>query len=249
MAGIPIIDSGISWAYMSLGTWACMGIENREVLISDEIYDSSFSNEAGVEDTNLFVKNVNALWVIQQCRDKWNKDIEISWDEIVILSKEAAPFISFFDLEQPQFGSPQPDMPGTIAEYCQNTGQKRPESIGEVARCVYESLALKFRYYFELLEKFSGQKFEILHLVGGGTQNKLLCQWVSDATNKKVIAGPTETTAVGNLLMQLKADGEIKDIQEGRQLSFASSEVFEYSPSDKAKWDDAFDRYISLISG
>jgi sugar (pentulose or hexulose) kinase len=249
VAGIPIVDHSVSWAFMSLGTWACLGLENTEVLVNDEIYDFSFSNEAGVEGTNLFVKNANAMWIIQQCRHKWNKDKEISWDEIVNLSKEAAPFASFIEIEQPQFGAVQSDMPGVIAEYCQGTGQKKPETIGEVARCVYESLALKFRYYFELLERFSGEKFELLHLVGGGTQNKLLCQWIADATGKNVIAGPTETTAVGNLLMQLKADGEIKNIQEGRQLSLASSEVFKYKPSDKEKWDEAFNTYINLTSG
>jgi sugar (pentulose or hexulose) kinase len=234
---------------MSLGTWACLGIENKEVLISDEIFDAVFSNEAGVEDTNLFVKNINGLWVIQQCRNRWLKDKELSWEDIVALSKEAKPFSSFIDVDQPQFAAPQSDMPGVIAQFCQDTGQKKPETIGEVARNVYESLALKFRYYFEMLEKFSGQKFEVLHLVGGGTQNKLLCQWISDATGKNVIAGPTETTAVGNLLMQLKADGEIKNIQEGRQLSLASSEVFNYKPSDKEKWDEAFNTYINLTSG
>ena len=246
VAGIPVIDRNKKWAFLSLGTWAIVGVENREVLIGDDIFDAVFSNEAGVEDTNIFVKNINGLWVIQQCRDRWLKDQDISWDGIVDNSRNAAPFSSFIDMDQPQFSAPQSDMPGVIAEYCRNTGQDEPASIGEISRCVYESLALKFRYYFELLEKFSGQKYELLHLVGGGTQNRLLCQWVADSTGKYVVAGPTETTAVGNLLMQLKADGEINDIEEGRKLSLASSEVFHYSPSDKAKWDEAYDKYMRL---
>ena len=246
VAGIPVADGDAKWAFMSLGTWAIMGVENKQVLISDEIYDSVFSNEAGVEDTNIFVKNINGLWVIQQCRNRWLKDKHISWDEIVRLSQEAEPFASLIDAEKPQFTAPQSDMPGVIAGYCSSTGQRQPASIGETARCVYESLALKFRYYFELLEKFSGQKYDLLHLVGGGTQNRLLCQWVADSTGKNVIAGPTETTAVGNLLMQLKADGEIKDVSEGRKLSRASSQVFEYYPGDKARWDKAYERFIRL---
>jgi rhamnulokinase len=246
VAGIPVAKKDPKWAFLSLGTWAIIGVENMEVLISDDIYDAAFSNEAGVEDTNIFVKNINGLWVIQQCRNRWLKDREISWDEIVKLSQEAPPFASLIDVEQPQFAAPQSDMPEVIAEYCSKTGQRQPSSIGETARCVYESLALKFRYYFELLEKFSGQEYDLLHLVGGGTQNRLLCQWVADSTGKNVVAGPTETTAVGNLLMQLKADGEIKDISEGRKLSRASSEVFEYQPGDKASWDKAYEKFIRL---
>jgi len=246
VAGIPVADRDASWAFLSLGTWAIVGTENRQVLTSDDIYDAVFSNEAGVEDTNIFVKNINGLWVIQQCRNRWLKDKDISWDKIVKLSREAEPFASLIDVEQQQFAAPQSDMPKIISEYCKKTGQKVPNTIGETARCVYESLALKFRYYFELLEKFSGQKYDLLHLVGGGTQNRLLCQWVADSTGKGVVAGPTETTAVGNLLMQLKADGEIKDIAEGRKLSLASSEVFEYKPSEKSRWDEAYERYIRV---
>ena len=247
VAGIPVVDGKKKWAFMSLGTWACMGVENYEVLISDEIYGATFSNEAGIEDTNIFVKNINALWVIQKCREKWLKDRDISWDGIVDLSRKASPFASLIDVDQPRFAQPQIDMPRIIRDYCKKTGQSQPGSIGEVARCVYESLALKFRYYFGILAKFSGQEFEVIHLVGGGTQNKLLCQWISDATGIQVIAGPTETTAVGNLLMQLKADGEIDNVEEGRKISLASSEVGKYEPQDKAKWDEAYSKYLEMM--
>ena len=246
VAGIPVVDGKKKWAFMSLGTWACMGVENYEVLISDEIYDATFSNEAGIEDTNIFVKNINALWVIQKCREKWLKDRDISWDGIVDLSREATPFASLIDVDQPQFAQPQIDMPQVIRDYCKKTGQSQPGSIGEVARCVYESLALKFRYYFGILAEFSGQDFEVIHLVGGGTQNKLLCQWISDASGIPVIAGPTETTAVGNLLMQLKADGEIDNVEEGRKISLASSKVDKYEPQDKAKWDEVYSKYLEM---
>ncbi len=246
VAGIPVADKKMKWAFISLGTWAIMGIENNEVLIGDDIYDSVFSNEAGVEDTNIFVKNINGLWIIQQCRERWLKEREISWDRIVYLSKETASFASLIDVDQPQFAGLQADMPAVIRDYCQGTGQKKPGSIGEISRCVYESLSLKFRYYFELLERFSGQKLELLHLIGGGTQNRLLCQWISNATGKPVIAGPTETTAVGNLLMQLKADNEISSIEDGRSLSRASSKVYEYSPEETAKWDGAYNRFIKI---
>lgn len=247
VAGIPVVDKKMKWAFISLGTWAILGIENNEILVGDDIYDSVFSNEAGIEDTNIFVKNINGLWIIQQCRKRWLKEKEISWDRIVGLSKKTTPFASFIDVDQSQFAGLQTDMAAVIRGYCQDTGQKKPGSIGEIARCVYESLSLKFRYYFELLEKFSGQKLELLHLVGGGTQNRLLCQWVSNATGKHVIAGPTETASVGNLLMQLKADGEISSIEEGRRLSHASSKLYEYSPQETAKWDGAYNRFINII--
>lgn len=246
VAGIPVVDKKMKWAFISLGTWACLGIENKEVLISDDIYDSVFSNEAGVEDTNIFVKNINGFWIIQQCREKWLKEREVSWDRIVELAKKTTPFASFIDVDQDRFAGLQTDMPAVIRDYCQKTGQKKPGSLGEISRCAYESLSLKFRYYFELLERFSGQKLELLHLVGGGTQNKLLCQWISNATGKYVIAGPTETTAVGNLLMQLKADGEIDSIEDGRRLSHASSKIYEYSPMETAKWDVAYNRFIKI---
>ncbi len=247
VAGIPVTNNKVKWAFTSLGTWACMGVENREVLISDEIYDSVFSNEAGVEDTNIFVKNINGMWVIQQCRNSWLKNEELSWVEIVDLSKQAASFSSFIDVDQPQFTAPQIYMPGVIIQYCNDTGQRKPDSIGEIARCVYESLALKFRYYLEILEKFSGQRFEIFHIVGGGTQNRLLCQWIADTTGKNIIAGPAETTSVGNLLMQLKADGEINSVEEGRNISLASSEVLRYSPENTEEWNAAYERFIEII--
>ena len=202
----------------------------------------------GVEDTNIFVKNINGLWIIQKCREKWLKEKEISWDEIVELSKDTASFASFIDVDQSQFAGLQADMPGVIRDYCEDTGQKKPDSIGEISRCVYESLSLKFRYYFKLLERFSGQKLELLHLVGGGTQNRLLCQWISNATGLQVVAGPTETTSVGNLLMQLKADGEIKNIEEGRKISLASSEVIEYEPCDTEIWNEEYQKYLKIIN-
>ncbi len=248
VAGIPVIDNRENWAFISLGTWACMGLENYEVLISDEIFDAVFSNEAGVEGTNLFVKNINGLWVIQQCRGRWLKDKKISWDEIVRLSKKAEAFKSLVNVEEPRFIQPQTDMPQVIREYCKKTGQKEPGSIGEVARCVYESLALKFKFHLSLLEKFTGQKLELLHLVGGGTQNKLLCQWISNASGLQVVAGPTETTSVGNLLMQLKADGEIKNIEEGRRISLASSEVIKYEPHDTEIWNEEYQKYLKIIN-
>lgn len=249
VAGIPVINKNKSWAFISMGTWCILGKETKIPLVSDEIFDTGFSNEAGVEGTNLFVKNINGLWVIQQCREKWVKDRgeEISWDEIVNLTYSAEPFKSFIDIENPIFIQSHVDMPKVIIDYCRDKGQPVPETIGEIARCVYESLTLRFRYYFSLLGKFSGEKIELLHLVGGGIQNKMLCQWTADATGIPVCAGPIETTSVGNLLMQLKASGEIGSLEEGRKISLDSSEVVYYEPKDKGVWDEAYSRYLEVL--
>jgi len=248
VAGVPSINKDIRWGFISLGTWACLGIENNKVLISDDIYNCKFLNEAGVEDTNIFAKNINGSWIIQQCRNKWLKKKEIYWDEIVALTEKANPFSSFIDVDQPQFKAQQVDMPAIIRDYCKNSGQKIPSSIGDVSRCVYESLCLKFRYYLKFLEKFSGQQLELLHITGGGAQNRLLCQWISNATGKRVIVGPIEATSIGNLLIQLKANTEINNIEEGRRLNYASSKLYEYVPMESAKWEEVYNRFVNLIS-
>ena len=139
-------------------------------------------------------------------------------------------------------------MPGIIQEYCQQKGQEIPNSMGEVARCFYESLVLKFRYNLELLEKISNKSLELLHIVGGGSQNKTLCQWIADATGISVVAGPAETTSMGNLIMQLKADGEIRNLEEGREIVLRSSSIEQYEPGDKGYWDDVYEKYLRLFS-
>lgn len=248
VAGIPVIDKNVNWAFISIGTWCAMGMEIDKPLISDEIFENAFLNEAGVEGTNIFVKNINGLWVIQQCRKRWLKEIErLSWEETVDLSSKARPFRSFINIEESQFAKPQLDMPKIIRGFCKETGQPIPETIGEVARCIYESLAMKFKYYLTFLENFTRKNVEVLHLVGGGTKNKLLCKWISNATGLNVVAGPAETTSVGNLLMQLKANGEISSLDEGRQLSLNSSEVISYQPEDKEIWDEAYFKYLTVL--
>ena len=250
VAGIPVAGKTKNWAFISVGTWCVLGVETNNLVIKDEIVGTGFLNEGGAEGLNLFVKDINGLWIIQQCREKWIKDKgkDISWDDIVIFANKAKPFKSFIDVDHIDFFESQVDMPEEVRKFCTRTGQKVPEDMGEVARCVYESLAFKFRYSIENLKRFTGMTIDVLHLVGGGIANKSLCQWTASAIGVPVIAGPEESTSVGNLLMQLKGTGEISTLKEGRQVSLKSSNVTNYEPKEKEKWDEAYSRYLKLFS-
>ena len=250
VAGIPVTDKNSNWAFLSMGTWCCLGKETEKPLINSEVFKTTFSNEAGVENTNLLVKNYNGLWIIQQCREKWIKEKgeDISWKDIDRLYPSAKPFKAFIDMDDPAFGRHQLEMPKIVMDYCRKTGQEVPLSIGEISRCIYESLVLKFRYYILMLEKLTGKRIELLHIVGGGTKNKLTCKWMADATGKPLKAGPTETTSMGNLIMQLKAAGEINSLDEGRQISQNSSEVDYFTPEDSQSWDMAYERYLKILT-
>ena len=247
VAGIPVVAKHDRWAFISMGTWCISGAETAAPIITDATYESGYGNNAVVEGRNMLVKYITGLWIIQQCRQKWQKDSgqDITWEEIVRQAESTPSCGSFVDVDDPLFAAPSADMPQLIREYCSRKGQRAPGSIGEVARAVYESLVLKFRHNLETLQQVTGTPLELLHLVGGGTQNLLLCQWTSDALGIPVVAGPTETTSVGNLLMQLKASGEISNIDEGRQVSLASSTVSHYSPKNTERWDEAYGRYLS----
>ncbi|MCG9479866.1 MAG: rhamnulokinase [Actinomycetia bacterium] len=246
VAGIPV-SSDRNWAFLSLGTWAILGKETEKPIINKEVFDLGYSNEGGAEDSNLFIKNITGMWIIQQCRAKWIKDLgeKIAWDRIMELARAASPFAGFIDVNNPAFTHPSSDMPQVIGDNC--SGHK-PESIGEAARLFYEGLVLKFKHEVKSLEKLTGQKLELLHLIGGGTKDRLLCQWTADATGIPVIAGPTETTSVGNFLMQLKAAGQISNLSQGREISKNSSAVKPYQPQQTSSWEQAYNDYITNIN-
>jgi len=245
VAGISSFNKNKNRAFIILGTWCIIGQETGKPIINERAFYEDFFNEGGADGLNLFVKNINGLWIMQQCREKWIADGEnISWDEIVRLSEMAKPFGSFIDVNDTVFSKLQPDMPAAICNYCKEKSQRVPEGIGEISRCVYESLAMRFKHDINKLENLTGNKIEVIHVAGGGIQNKLLCQWIADATGIKVIAGPVEATSVGNLIVQLKASGEIKNLDEGRKISLNSSILYEYEPENKSRWDEEYIRYI-----
>lgn len=250
IAGIPLVDKDKEWAFISLGTWAIFGIETDRQYISKEVFESGFANQGGCEGKTNFVDLFTGLWVIQQCYERWCKDADkkIGWDAVVAAAENAQGGRAFIDLDSPKFAQPNTNMPKEIQQFCKETGQDVVEGMGEIARCVFESLVLKFKNCHANVKKFTGKDIELLHVVGGGSKNKLLCQWTADALGVVVKAGPAETTSVGNLLMQLKGMGEIANLDEGRMLSGRSSETKEYLPADnKGTWDKYSERYKKII--
>ena len=165
-----------------MGTWSIAGVETPKPIVTDAAFESGYGNNAIADGRNMMVNYITGLWIIQQCRENWIADAggDISWDEIVRRSEAAGPAAAYINVDDPAFALPQADMPGVIVAYCEKKGQKLENSIGAVARCVYESLVLKYRANMETLEKLTGKKLDVLHLVGGGIQNRTLCQWTAD---------------------------------------------------------------------
>ena len=231
-----------NWAYISSGTWSLMGAEVAAPVVTDRCREFNFTNEGGVGGTIRLLKNITGLWLVQECRRIWlESGKEYSWSQLADMAKAASPLQSTIDPDDPSFTAPS-NMPDAIRQFCRNTNQPVPESEGEVIRCALESLALKCRKVLEMLESLTGSAFETIHIVGGGTQNQLLCQMTADACNRRVVAGPVEATAIGNAMMQAIADGAIASVQEARQVIRSSFDVVQYEPSASDAWETAFQR-------
>jgi rhamnulokinase len=226
-----------------------MGIELPQPLINDRAAELNFTNEGGVSDTIRFLKNIAGLWLVQECRRTWLRGgQEYSYAELAQAAETAAPLQAHVEPDDAAFVAPS-DMPQAIRDYCTRTGQRRPEGVGETIRCCLESLALKYRWTIERLEELGGRRLEVLHIVGGGTQNKLLNQLTADCIGRPVITGPVEATATGNILVQAMARGELSDLSEVRAVVRRSFPVETYQPNteNRGQWDEAYAQYLKLI--
>ncbi|MFQ5858088.1 MAG: rhamnulokinase family protein [Anaerolineae bacterium] len=236
-----------NYAYLSSGTWSLMGAEITEPIINATSRDHNFTNEGGVCDTIRLLKNITGMWLIQESRRTWAGEGEpLSYDEITQLAEAAPPFVAIIDPDAAEFLAPG-DMPARIRQHCARSGQEVPESKGSIARTALESLALKYRWVLERLEELLGQRLETLHIVGGGSQNRLLNQFTADAIGRPVVTGPVEATAAGNVLMQMLALGHIASLEEGRDLIRRSFETGTYLPREIGAWDEAYSRFLRLL--
>ena len=235
------------FVYISCGTWSLFGTELDLPLICDEGFKSSYTNEGGFEDKIRYLTNIMGLWLIQESRRTWIKQgKEYSFADLEKLALESESFKCFIDPDYPEFGKPG-DIPKRIQEYCKRTNQYVPQTVGEIVRCIYESLALKYKYSFENLKKITNKDFKNIHIVGGGTKDPLLCKMCSDACGVNVTAGPVEATALGNIAVQLIAVGEINDLKDARKIIENSFELKRYTAENTKKWNEAYERFIEIL--
>ena len=240
VAGVPTASTGkANWAYVSSGTWSLMGVELRKAALSPRTMELNLSNEGGLDNTYRLIKNIVGLWLVQQCKRSFElRGRSCSYTQLARMAVRAKSLRSLINVDEPCFHNP-PDMVKAIQRFCRDTCQPVPRTEGELVRCACESMALKYRQVLGGLEELSGERVEVLHIVGGGSQNELLNQLAADACQRPVLAGPVEATALGNLLVQVRASGELSSLAEIRQVIRQSSRVREYLPRSSAAWEEA----------
>ena len=243
VASVPV--STDSYAFLSSGTWSLMGIERNKAVINDTVYQNKFSNEGTVTGGVRLLRNIMGLWIIQNCKREWDAVQKTSWDGIVSAANQAPAFASLIDVNAHAFFDGG-NMASKIQQYCEDTNQAVPRTQGEIARTVYESLAMGYKEAFAGLEQLKGSRIDVLHIVGGGANNKLLNQMTANALNRPVVAGPAEATAIGNLMVQVKASGEVKNLAEMRQVIRDSFDVETYEPHNADQWAEQFERYNKI---
>jgi sugar (pentulose or hexulose) kinase len=239
VAAVPAAGEN-NWAYLSSGTWSLMGVEVPKAIVNDKTFEYEFTNEGGVGNTIRLLKNIMGLWLMQECRRQWQREgTDLSYNQLSALAAEAEPFASHIDVDYSEFLAPG-DMPKRINDYLTGAGQSPIDDKGQMIRTILESLALKYRSVAEAIEDATGNTIEILHIVGGGIQNELLCQFTANAIGKKIITGPIEATASGNILMQAIATKQIKTLDHAREIVGNSFERKEYQPQDVSLWDEQY---------
>lgn len=250
VAAVPTTQTGAAnWAYISSGTWSLIGVEVQQAILSEEALKQNITNEGGIDGTYRLLKNVMGLWLVQQCRQSFVRaGNDFDYTQLTHLATQAQEFRSLVNPNDPAFLNPD-DMVQAMRDWCRKKQEPVPQTEGQIIRCALESLALKYRDVLQGIERLTGETVEVIHIVGGGCKNALLNQFTADACGKPVIAGPTEATALGNVLIQARAAGAVGTLAEIRSVVRASSELETFQPRNTARWDEAFQRYQSLVGG
>ena len=245
VAAVPAKDE--KFAYLSSGTWSLMGIETKDAVINDRSYELNFTNEGGIEGTTRFLKNICGMWLYERCRKEWPEDVrKKSHLELQNDAMTVEGFRSIINPDDPMFANP-PKMIDAIQTYCKQTNQPVPESVAEICRCIFDSLALRYRQVFGWLRDVATFPIEVLHIIGGGSKNYFLDQFTANSCGVRVLAGPQEGTAIGNIMLQAKAVGEVSDIWNMREIIANSIELKAFEPQDKEEWDKAYEKYLAIV--
>jgi rhamnulokinase len=244
VAAVPALNG--RYAFLSSGTWSLMGVEVDKPIINEYTLKWNYTNEGCVEGKYRLLKNIMGMWIFNECKREWDRRGEVySYRELDQMAEQSTPFLAFIDPDDDLFYNAG-DMPEKVQRFCQRTGQKVPQGKGEIIRCIFESLALKYRWSFEKLEEILGYSLDVLHIVGGGIKNRMVNQFTANVLNKPVICGPVEATAIGNLMVQAMALGEVKNQAEIRQIVKDSFPTEDYLPKDTDAWDEAYERYLKI---
>lgn len=241
IAAIPATTP--NFAYLSSGTWSLMGIETSKPVVNDITLKYNITNEGGVFGTIRLLKNITGMWIIEQCLKTWKaQGHDYTYPQMVALAEEAPAFTAFIDPDHSSFVAPK-DMPAAIENFCANTGQRVPQTHGEMIRLIFESLAMKYRYILDIFRQLSETPIDVLHIIGGGSRNNLLNQFTCDAIGLPVIAGPSESSAIGNIMMQTGC----KSLLELRGVVSKSVETHTFTPQDTEKWNEAYNAFKQIL--
>lgn len=244
VAAVPAENE--KFAYLSCGTWSLLGIETKDAIISDKSFEYNFTNEGGIEGTTRFLKNICGMWLLERCRKEWT-DAPADVNQINKDAMSAPAFQSFIYPDAPEFANPS-SMVEAIKTYCEKTGQHVPQDYKEMARCIFESLAMRYRQVLGFLNDMAPFSIEKLHVIGGGSKNIYLMQMAANSTGLTVATGPVEGTAIGNIMLQAKAAGLVKDMFEMRSIIANSIDMNIYEPQDREAWDKAYEQYLNVTN-
>lgn len=245
VAAVPAKEK--DFIFISCGTWSLFGTELPAPIIDENSEKCNVTNEGGYGNTTTFLKNIIGLWMIQESRRQWQREgKDYSYAQLEKEALAAKPFQCFIDPDAPEF-VPQGNLPRRVQEFCQKTGQYVPQTVGEIMRCIYESLAMKYRFAFEQIKTCTGKEYHTIYMVGGGTKDRLLSQMTANSCNCNVEAGPIEATVLGNVAIQLMSSGDIGSIEEARNLIAESQDILHYAPEDVEKWEKAYSVFSKYV--